>query len=241
MRTGALHAMTVLCLLAAASVLVGGVEASTTARAAEEQTVFVLGVDVGGTNTDCVLLRVQPDGSKKVMTGLKTSATSDVSSGIHKAIQGVLRAAKRDHGVDASAVYSVTIGTTHFVNAAIQRAGLQRVAVMRLCGPASTALPPLTDWPADLRRVVAGPAFFVAGGFMVSGEPIAPLDEAAVRAAVREAHASGINSFAVTGVFTHLDDNEQERAVGRVIEREWGVLEAARVATETAGSDAAGA
>lgn len=42
------------------------------------------------------------------------------------------------------------LGTTHFINAIIRRKGLARVAVLRLCGPATVALPPFCDMPPDL-------------------------------------------------------------------------------------------
>ena len=47
----------------------------------------------------------------------------------------------------------VNIGTTHFVNAAIQRQNLTPVAVLRLCGTASWALEPCIDFPDDLKEV----------------------------------------------------------------------------------------
>ena len=70
-----------------------------------------IGIDVGGTNTDAVLL----DGDK-VVFAVKRPTTKDVTSGILDALKA-LRADPAARGpVDA-----VVIGTTHFINAAILR------------------------------------------------------------------------------------------------------------------------
>jgi N-methylhydantoinase A/oxoprolinase/acetone carboxylase beta subunit len=66
-----------------------------------------IGVDVGGTNTDGVLL----DPSKStnaILAWHKTPTTSDPSD----AIQSVIRALLREAGVDSALIQSVTIGTT---------------------------------------------------------------------------------------------------------------------------------
>ena len=47
----------------------------------------------------------------------------------------------------------VNIGTTHFVNAVIQRQHLTPVAVVRLCGTATKSLKPFVDFPEDLKQV----------------------------------------------------------------------------------------
>ena len=57
---------------------------------------------------------------------------------------------------DAKDVSACMLGTTHFVNACVQRLGLAKVAVFRLCGPATHALPPFCDLPTELRDRVGG-------------------------------------------------------------------------------------
>ena len=51
---------------------------------------------------------------------------------------------------DPAAISIACLGTTHFINAVIRRQGLARVAVLRLCGPATVALPPFCDMPPGL-------------------------------------------------------------------------------------------
>ena len=49
----------------------------------------------------------------------------------------------------------VSIGTTHFVNAVVERASdkLAPIAAIRLCGPASRSLPPFADFPSNLKQL----------------------------------------------------------------------------------------
>ena len=56
------------------------------------------------------------------------------------------------------------LGTTQLVNALVTRRGLARVMVVRLCGPATRALPPLSGFPPGLR----------AAHFFAEGEPTRP-------------------------------------------------------------------
>ena len=54
----------------------------------------------------------------------------------------------------AKSLDGVMIGTTHFINAVVQRRSLTRVAALRLGMPASATLPPFCDWPEDLAALV---------------------------------------------------------------------------------------
>ncbi|HEY8487970.1 MAG TPA: hydantoinase/oxoprolinase N-terminal domain-containing protein, partial [Thermaerobacter sp.] len=103
-----------------------------------------IGIDVGGTNTDAVLL----DGNR-VVAWHKAPTSPEVTAGIAAAVRGVLRAA----GCRPGAVQAVMIGTTHFANAVVERR-LEPVGVIRIGLPATAALPPLVDWPADLAACV---------------------------------------------------------------------------------------
>ncbi|MGG5808318.1 hydantoinase/oxoprolinase N-terminal domain-containing protein [Falsiroseomonas sp. CW058] len=160
-----------------------------------------IGIDVGGTNTDAVLL----EGST-VLHAVKTPTTADVMSGVVAALRGVAGAA------GAGGVQAVMIGTTHFVNAVVQRRDLAKVGALRLGLPASATLPPFCDWPADLACLVRGQVHMVEGGQDYDGRPIMPLDERAVAAAARAMKAAGIGCVAVSAIFSPLDPAMEERA-----------------------------
>lgn len=168
-----------------------------------------IGVDVGGTNTDAALL----DGSK-VLATVKSSTTADVTSGVGTAIRAVLAEA----GIAAGAVNAVMIGTTHFLNAVVEGRHLEKVGILRLCGASTRSLPPLIDWPDNLRDIVDGGAVLVDGGVNYDGSEIAPLDGPAIRAACREWKARGIASVAICSVFALVDPRMENEAAGIVAE-----------------------
>lgn len=168
-----------------------------------------IGVDVGGTNTDAVLM----DGSA-ILASTKQPTTADVGSGVAAAIAAVLT----QGGVVAQAVRSVMVGTTHFTNALVERKRLEPVGVLRLASPSGEALPPLTGWPADLAACVNGAIFLLPGGYEVDGREIAPFDAARVRAAAEALKTRGIKAVAVTSAFAPVNATMEERAAAIVRE-----------------------
>ncbi|XP_035686688.1 uncharacterized protein LOC118422924 [Branchiostoma floridae] len=106
---------------------------------------FSIGVDVGGTNTDAVVLQ-----GDRVVSWSKQVTTPDVTTGVARAVRAVLAQVK-DKNLQGT-ITRVNIGTTHFVNALVQRRDLVPVSVVRLCGTASRALPPFCDFPQDLKK-----------------------------------------------------------------------------------------
>jgi N-methylhydantoinase A/oxoprolinase/acetone carboxylase beta subunit len=162
-----------------------------------------IGIDVGGTNTDAVLLE-----DKRVVHAIKTPTTEDVTTGIVTALDELGRHAEVARG----AIDGVVIGTTHFVNAVVQRRRLAPIAAIRIGLPASASLPPFCDWPGDLAGLVRGAVFMLEGGHDYDGRPIMPFDESAMRAAARKIRDSGIRSVAVAAVFSPLDPSHEEQA-----------------------------
>jgi N-methylhydantoinase A/oxoprolinase/acetone carboxylase beta subunit len=109
----------------------------------------------------------------------KASTTGNPSDGINNAITAMFR----NSNIDPKEVASVTIGTTHFINAVVERdaARLAKVAVIRLCGPFSKGVPPCIDWPAKLRDLILGYYCLVDGGLEVDGNLILEIDEEEIR------------------------------------------------------------
>lgn len=162
-----------------------------------------IGIDVGGTNTDAVLIE---DG--KVAGAVKAPTSEDVTTGILDSLKalgatGVLKGKKLD---------GVMIGTTHFINAVVQRRHLTKVGALRLGMPASASLPPFCDWPEDLADLVRGGVWMVEGGHEYDGRLFMPLDEAAVTKAAGEMKAKGLKSVAISAIFSPLDPTHEKRA-----------------------------
>lgn len=169
-----------------------------------------IGVDVGGTNTDAVLM----DGRRVVAT-YKSPTTADVGSGIVAAIRAVLDAS----GLGPESIKAVMIGTTHFTNAFVERKRLLPVGIIRIALPAGKGLPPLMDWPEDLKAGVGGDVALVGGGREFDGRPIAPLDEAAVAEAARRFRAKGLTAVAISSIFAPVSPDMEERAAAIVREQ----------------------
>lgn len=127
--------------------------------------------------------------------------------------------------VEPSSVASVTIGTTHFVNAVITRDStrLSPVAVLRLSGPFSKHAPPCVDWPASLRKIILGHYAFVKGGLEVDGSLISDIKEHEIVEQCKVIKEKGIKSVVVNSVFSPIDTVErQEERAAEIIKRELG-------------------
>lgn len=169
---------------------------------------------------------------------VKRSTTPDITSGVAAAILAVTGSVWAPSEVSA-----VLIGTTHFVNAIVQRsAELAPVAVLRLCGPATQALPPFVSLPADLARIVQGHYHLASGGLELDGQREIgcacasnkaivclarrldelkydgginrrPLDEAEIAQFVGDCIDKDLHCIVVCGVFAPVNATQEQRAV----------------------------
>ncbi|MEU4822732.1 hydantoinase/oxoprolinase family protein [Actinomadura citrea] len=163
-----------------------------------------IGVDVGGTNTDAVVLSAKGE----VLARTKQATSADVSSGLHAALTAVLD----QLGEDVRRVGRVMLGTTHATNAILERRGLGKVAAIRLGGPATTSVPPAQSWPADLSAAITARTAVLPGGHYVDGRPISKLDPGALRAVLADV-AGEADAIALTSVFSPaFADQEIEAA-----------------------------
>ncbi len=168
-----------------------------------------IGVDVGGTNTDAILLS-----GRKVLGAVKRPTSRDVSSGIYDAISTLIA----DCGIMPEAVKAVMIGTTHFTNAFVQRRDLVPVYAIRIGFPAGRGIPPFSSWPEDLKQVIHGGSAMVRGGFEFDGREISSLDEAAIATCIDEARHKGISQIAVSCIFSQLNSAHEQRAAELIAE-----------------------
>src|SRR6516162_6868179 len=162
-----------------------------------------IGIDVGGTNTDAVLLD-----DARVVHAVKAPTTEDVTGGSVAALSRLTR----HPDIAGTQVGAIVIETTHFINAVVQRRHLSKVAAVRVGMPASASLPSFCDWPADLAELVRAEVFMLEGGHDYDGRPIMPFDEPAMRAAAREIRAKGTQSVGVASIFSPLDPAHEELA-----------------------------
>ena len=166
-----------------------------------------IGIDVGGTNTDAAILA-----GRVVLATAKRPTTVDVTSGIVAALGAILDA----HPAARDAIDAIMVGTTHFTNAVIQRRDLVPTAIIRIGLPATASVPPLTDWPADLRAAIGGHAYMIHGGFEFDGRPIAPLDPAELDRVAEMLARDGVVAAAISGVFAPTDAQQELWAAERL-------------------------
>jgi N-methylhydantoinase A/oxoprolinase/acetone carboxylase beta subunit len=158
---------------------------------------YKLGIDVGGTNTDAAIL----DEAGRVVASCKESTTGDVSTGIDKAVERILRESR----IPAASICDAMLGTTHATNAIVERRNLSRVAAIRLSGPSGHAIPPFVEWPADLLAVIGGSYSIVKGGYEYNGAPIAAPDKDEIRRALEAAAKSGAEALAISSAFAPVN------------------------------------
>ena len=175
---------------------------------------YKLGIDVGGTNTDAVLI----DDQLHVVASIKTHTTANVYEGIEKAIRAVLEQAD----IDRSEIRQAMLGTTHCTNAIVERKKLAPIGIMRIGAPASLGIPLMVDWDEDIRKI-ARKTVIIQGGFEYDGKELAAFDTEAAAAFFRKLKEEGIQSVAISCVFAPVRNDHE--------------LEAARLCREIMGED----
>jgi N-methylhydantoinase A/oxoprolinase/acetone carboxylase beta subunit len=168
-----------------------------------------IGVDVGGTNTDAVLV----DG-REVLAAAKTPTTPGVTSGISGAIGSLVESS----GVAVERVQAVMIGTTHFTNAVVEARRLAPTGVIRLGLPATEALPPMVGWPEPLRRALGGHVRLAHGGHEFDGRRISRVDADELRRIAHELEELGVRTVAIASVFSPVNAEAEQEAAEVVAE-----------------------
>ena len=90
---------------------------------------YKLGIDVGGTNTDAVLI----DENLEVVASVKQHTTSNIYDGILNAVRAVLV----QSGVNRREIGQAMLGTTQCTNAIVERRNLAPIGILRIGAPAS--------------------------------------------------------------------------------------------------------
>ena len=181
---------------------------------ADQKRIWRLGIDVGGTNTDAVVI----DGDLKLVAATKSPTTEDVMSGIVAAMHEVIT----QIGADAARnIGFAMLGTTHCTNAIVERKRLNKVAALRVGAPATTAISCMADWPDELKNAMRVRDFLVHGGNEFDGREISALSEDEIREVARVVREEGFESVAVTSVFSPVSDAHEKRAAA-VLREELG-------------------
>jgi len=167
--------------------------------------IYKIGIDVGGTNTDAVIL----DENNSVVESIKSPTTLDVESGIVAAVEGVLKKTN----IELRNIRYVMLGTTHATNAIIERKNLAKIACVRICLPAGGSIEPMFSWDDSLKAAVGNQYYLLHGGCEFDGRPLNSeglMKEECVQV-LNEIKHSEVESIAITSIFSPvLDSYEKE-------------------------------
>lgn len=166
-----------------------------------------IGIDVGGTHTDAVLL----DGDT-VIASTKALTSADVVTGIMDALETILAAHKGAEG----SIEAVMLGTTQFTNAVVERRELAEVAAIRIAAPSGEGLPPKIGWPDDIARCLGENVYTIRGGYLYDGWPLAEMDAREVDKVVQDLVAKQVEAVSIASAFSPMNA-EPELELGRRI------------------------
>lgn len=169
---------------------------------------YRLGVDVGGTHTDAVILNQHLHCVAKI----KVPTSDDVYLGITQAIGGVLQLAD----IAPSQIQYAMLGTTQCTNALVERRNLDRVGYLRLSLPSGDSIPPLFDWAQEWQQLLGEHFYQVHGGYEFDGRELHPLCEHEIRQVCAKMRGQ-VESVAICGVFSPVN-GAQEIAAAQWVE-----------------------
>ncbi|WP_079535429.1 hydantoinase/oxoprolinase N-terminal domain-containing protein [Phoenicibacter congonensis] len=175
---------------------------------------YKLGIDVGGTNTDAVLV----DENRNVVSDIKYPTSSDVYEGIVGAMREVLSVS----GVNPSEIRQAMLGTTQCTNAIVERKNLAPIGILRIGAPATTGIRPMVDWAEDIQSIAVGNKI-IGGGSEYDGKELAPFDAEGARQFFIDMKNKGVKSIAISSVFSTVRNDYE--------------LEAAKLCREVMGED----
>lgn len=164
---------------------------------------YKLGIDVGGTNTDAVLI----DENMRVIADIKYPTSEDIYDGILGAVRTILA----QSGIDRTKIGQAMLGTTQCTNAIVERKHLAPIGILRIGAPATTGIKPMVDWEEDIQKVAVGSAI-IGGGFEYDGKELAPLDIEAAKAFFLKMKEKDVKSIAISCVFSTVRDEQEKEA-----------------------------
>jgi N-methylhydantoinase A/oxoprolinase/acetone carboxylase beta subunit len=176
---------------------------------------YTIGIDIGGTHTDGVLLNAN---GKSLAYG-KTMTTAPLHEGVKTMIASLLK----QTNVAPHAIRNVVMGTTHATNAILEGNNLLKVGLLRLMIGQPQFPSPGFNWPSLLKQAVIGSYETCEGGYECDGRASPKFQLQKVKDAVERLLAKGCEAISVVGTFSPLNG--------------WQEQEAARIIQELAGEE----
>jgi N-methylhydantoinase A/oxoprolinase/acetone carboxylase beta subunit len=164
---------------------------------------FVIGVDIGGTNTDAVLI----DDKENILCAVKTPTTQNITDGFSCALEILIKKSN----IERNQIDGVFVGTTHATNAILERKDLYPVGVIRIAGHMPSMLPPGYSCPKELIDTILVGYETIPGGRECHGGSITPFSEEKTKKAILSLAQQGAKSLAIIGVFSPLYADEENK------------------------------
>ena len=166
-----------------------------------------IGIDVGGTHTDAVIMQ-----GDNVLASTKGLTSADVISGVTNALDVILG----ESGISQDKIETVMIGTTQFTNAIIERRELAQVAAVRIGLPSGNGMPPMLDWPQDLKDALDSEYFMLHGGYLYDGWALADIDEIEITNMIDRMLKSGVKNIAIASAFSPINSAPEEQVAAKI-------------------------
>lgn len=167
-----------------------------------------IGIDIGGTHTDGVLL----DNTGKSIVYCKTTTTFHLHEGVKNIILDLLTTSK----IDPRAIISVMMGTTHATNSILEGKGLLKVGLIRLLDGKPQFPSPGFGWPFWLKQKVIHAYETCEGGYECDGRASSRFSLSEIKIAIQKLLEKGCEAISVVGSFSPLN-GAQEQEVERMI------------------------
>ncbi len=170
-----------------------------------------LGIDVGGTNTDAVVVR--NDG--KLLSWAKHLTTKDIISGIDAAAKEALKEAN----IPPEEISGVFLGTTHVLNALYYPNNLAKTALVRVIKKPSLIEPGIL-WPSSLKKYI-GKVYHFKSAYDYTGKTdhlsMSNLEQ--INELLRDIKKYNIESICIVGVYSPLYEAEELEIRNSIKER----------------------
>lgn len=162
---------------------------------------FVIGIDIGGTNTDIVLVNEIDE----IVKSFKTATTSPLEIGVQTGLEMLFQ----DPELDKASILGIFVGTTHATNAIVEQKNLYQVGLIRIAGHNPKSLRPGFGWSEQLLANMFAGYETISGGFECDLKQISPFSKAEAKDAVLKLLDKGMESLAVIGVFSPISKEHE--------------------------------
>jgi N-methylhydantoinase A/oxoprolinase/acetone carboxylase beta subunit len=174
---------------------------------------YIIGIDVGGTNTDIVLI----DENKKIIFKDKKLTTKPIFKGIIDFLEDILKI------YNSEDIFYISIGSTFAINSLLEGKNLSKVGVIRIIESQSEYnIPPCFNWPKNIKEKTLASFVNLKGGFECSGEESFELSEKEIENKVNKLIENGAESIALVGSFSPIY-KEQEIRVKNYINNKFNI------------------